>query len=143
MEIVKCPKCGSGDVEQDKNGTFSCQWCGEIFGACVAIPRPCIRDEYGEISKQHLASCLFKIEEEKRELEDEIFKHVPVYTEMQHVMENYDAEIRRKALERIADEWADLVTAATTTVHHLGITEDMRAAAIVRVNKRNEERGRL
>ncbi len=31
MEIIKCPSCGSGDVNASASGTFKCNTCGTLF----------------------------------------------------------------------------------------------------------------
>ena len=36
MEIIKCPSCGSGDVNASASGTFKCNTCGTLFKADAA-----------------------------------------------------------------------------------------------------------
>lgn len=157
QEIKPCPFCGNVAkmrITGDKLSMWvECKHCGaeggmgktreeaiEIWNRPSRLevkPRPCVRDENGEIQGQRIRQLFAKIDEEINELKAEVF--------------NYSGGIDaaawpvsdKIARQYIALEGADAKTAITTLEQALGIDTIQRDEAQVTVNRRNEERGRL
>ena len=98
---------------------------------------PVKRVESGPVADKKLKEFLAKCDEEQMEWLEAIFEFFPLDARA-NVAPCTDDEAMR-----IADEWADMVTATVTTMEALGIDAEARAAAVRRCNERNRERGRL
>ncbi len=106
-----------------------------------AAPLPCKQDENGEIREQRIKALLAKISAEMDELKEAIFFFAEVGIKTKAVKAK--DELREADRETIAEEAADTITSITTMLEALGIDEDMRTQAQMRVNEKNRERGRL
>ena len=100
-----------------------------------AAPIPCVRDEHGEIREQTVKALIAKVDEELNELKSAILAVIN--------LEDVPDDMPTGIFDFIADEACDTITSITTMLEALGIDEDMRAKAQMRVNEKNRERGRL
>ena len=139
-----CPECGAEGPKMDTEEEAGAEW-DKVAGAIATdtnvgheIPLPVKRDERGEIEKQTVKQLFSKINEELDELKEAV--QIGVAGLRSYACDSYISE---GALEIIADEAADTITAITTLCEAIGIDADARAAAIARCNKRNQDRGRL
>ena len=107
-------------------------------------PLPCIMDEGGEaVGARPVKMQVLKVDEELNELKNEICRLMPDYFSPSDAEERRDDKEISYHLQRIADEAADVITAVTTLEQALGIDEAARDEAQRRVNRRNQERGRI
>jgi len=94
------------------------------------LPIPC-RD----VDEETVKDWFQKINEELDEFKDAVLFGNGGLECRNHI--SYDEK------ERMAEEAADTITAITSMLEAMGINEEMRQEAQERVNRKNEERGRL
>ena len=102
-------------------------------------PLPCVRDENGDVDKQSVKKLFAKVNEELDEFKAVVLREATLRNDLNDRADGVDDDSDTDIL----DEWADLLTAATTLVNALGFCEADRDAAIQRTNEKNMRRGRL
>lgn len=116
--------------------------CGEVYCEQENLrPRPCVRVKDVAILDMRVKDLWQKINEELDELKDAMSAGGGPSDSVRDA--RFLLADCAEDLRDIADEYADVVIAATSAVHALGVTEVMRTEAMQRANARNEERGRL
>jgi len=147
-----CPECGAEGPKMDTEQEAGAEW-DRVVNAIKTdegkvatdtdvgckIPLPVKRDEKGPVNEKSVKELLAKIEEERLELIEAL---ITSGIELDMASGEYciGSDIMR---EKMADEWADMVTASVTFLDAIGIDVNDRAAAVRRCNERNRERGRL
>ena len=104
-------------------------------------PVPCVK----ETENTSLKDLFQKLNEEVDELKAEILKNCYFddgIDDVKSILKSYKMDEDIKAMQRIAEEGADVCTVVTSLVEAIGIGFEMRQEAQRRVNKHNHERGR-
>lgn len=104
-------------------------------------PVPCVK----ETENTSIKDLFQKLNEEVDELKVEILKNCYFYDDIDDVrsiLKSYKMDEDIKAMQRIAEEGADVCTVVTSLLEAIGIGFEMRQEAQRRVNKHNHERGR-
>lgn len=99
----------------------------------VTYVLPCVN-----VEEKTVKDWFQKINEELDEFKAEIF--VPRDKDIKRI---YDSDDPGYDFSCVADEAMDTITAITSMLEYMGIDENERSKAQMRVNKRNAERGRL
>lgn len=103
------------------------------------LPAPCTK-----VNATTVQDWLQKINEELDEFKDEILNNFIIDSDLlRGYYFNIDDEYTKREEERIVDEAMDTITAITSMLEYMGIDENERSKAQMRVNERNAERGRL
>lgn len=103
----------------------------------VTYPLPCTN-----VEEKTVKEWIQKINEELDEFKAEIFYIVPRNEDIKRI---YDSDYPGSGCDFscVADEAMDTITAITSMLEYIGIDENERSKAQMRVNNRNTERGRL
>ena len=104
-------------------------------------PVPCVK----ETENTSLKDLFQKLNEEVDELKVEILKNCYFddgIDDVKSILKSYKMDEDIKAMQRIAEEGADVCTVVTSLLEAIGIGFEMRQEAQRRVNKHNHERGR-
>ena len=104
-------------------------------------PVPCVK----ETENTSLKDLFQKLNEEVDELKAEILKNCYFddgIDDVKSILKSYKMDEDIKAMQRIAEEGADVCTVVTSLLEAIGIGFEMRQEAQRRVNKHNHERGR-
>lgn len=104
-------------------------------------PVPCVK----ETENTSLKDLFQKLNEEVDELKVEILKNCYFddgIDDVRSILKSYKMDEDIKAMQRIAEEAADVCTVVTSLLEAIGIGFDMRQEAQRRVNEHNKERGR-
>ena len=104
-------------------------------------PVPCVK----ETENTSLKDLFQKLNEEVDELKVEILKNCYFddgIDDVRSILKSYKMDENIKAMQRIAEEGADVCTVVTSLLEAIGIGFEMRQEAQRRVNKHNHERGR-
>ena len=98
------------------------------------LPVPCTK-----VNETTVKDWFQKINEEMDELKAATLRECTVRNDLDTVLDGVDDDLDTD----IAEEAADTITAITSMLEAMGINEEMRQEAQERVNRKNEERGRL
>ena len=104
-------------------------------------PVPCVK----ETENTSLKDLFQKLNEEVDELKAEILKNCYFddgIDDVRSILKSYKMDEDIEAIQRIAEEAADVCTVVTSLLEAIGIGFEMRQEAQRRVNKHNHERGR-
>lgn len=104
-------------------------------------PVPCVK----ETENTSLKDLFQKLNEEVDELKVEILKNCYFddgIDDVRSILKSYKMDEDIKAMQRIAEEGADVCTVVTSLLEAIGIGFEMRQEAQAHVNKHNHERGR-
>lgn len=104
-------------------------------------PVPCAM----EIENTSMKDLFQKLNEEVDELKAEILKNCYLddgIDDVRSILKSYKMDEDIEAIQRIAEEAADVCTVVTSLLEAIGIGFEMRQEAQRRVNKHNHERGR-
>ena len=104
-------------------------------------PVPCVK----ETENTSIKDLFQKLNEEVDELKVEILKNCYFddgIDDVRSILKSYKMDEDIKAMQRIAEEGADVCTVVTSLLEAIGIGFEMRQEAQRRVNKHNHERGR-
>lgn len=104
-------------------------------------PVPCVK----ETENTSLKDLFQKLNEEVDELKVEILKNCYFddgIDDVRSILKSYKMDEDIKAMQRIAEEGADVCTVVTSLLEAIGIGFEMRQEAQRRVNEHNKERGR-
>lgn len=104
-------------------------------------PVPCVK----ETENTSIKDLFQKLNEEVDELKAEILKNCYFddgIDDVKSILKSYKMDEDIKAMQRIAEEAADVCTVVTSLLEAIGIGFEMRQEAQRRVNKHNHERGR-
>lgn len=104
-------------------------------------PVPCVK----ETENASIKDLFQKLNEEVDELKVEILKNCYFYDDIDDVrsiLKSYKMDEDIEAMQRIAEEGADVCTVVTSLLEAIGIGFEMRQEAQRRVNEHNKERGR-
>lgn len=104
-------------------------------------PVPCVK----ETENTSLKDLFQKLNEEVDELKAEILKNCYFddgIDDVRSILKSYKMDEDIKAMQRIAEEGADVCTVVTSLLEAIGIGFEMRQEAQRRVNEHNKERGR-
>lgn len=104
-------------------------------------PVPCVK----ETENTSLKDLFQKLNEEVDELKVEILKNCYFddgIDDVRSILKSYKMDEDIKAMQRIAEEAADVCTVVTSLLEAIGIGFEMRQEAQRRVNEHNKERGR-
>ena len=104
-------------------------------------PVPCVK----ETENTSLKDLSQKLNEEVDELKVEILKNCYFddgIDDVKSILKSYKMDEDIKAMQRIAEEGADVCTVVTSLLEAIGIGFEMRQEAQAHVNKHNHERGR-
>lgn len=104
-------------------------------------PVPCVK----ETENTSLKDLFQKLNEEVDELKAEILKNCYFddgIDDVRSILKSYKMDEDIKAMQRIAEEAADVCTVVTSLLEAIGIGFEMRQEAQRRVNEHNKERGR-
>ena len=104
-------------------------------------PVPCVK----ETENTSLKDLFQKLNEEVDELKVEILKNCYFddgIDDVKSILKSYKMDEDIEAMQRIAEEGADVCTVVTSLLEAIGIGFEMRQEAQARVNKHNHERGR-
>ena len=104
-------------------------------------PVPCVK----ETENTSLKDLFQKLNEEVDELKVEILKNCYFddgIDDVRSILKSYKMDEDIEAMQRIAEEGADVCTVVTSLLEAIGIGFEMRQEAQRRVNKHNHERGR-
>lgn len=104
-------------------------------------PVPCVK----ETENTSLKDLFQKLNEEVDELKVEILKNCYFddgIDDVRSILKSYKMDEDIEAIQRIAEEAADVCTVVTSLLEAIGIGFEMRQEAQRRVNKHNHERGR-
>lgn len=104
-------------------------------------PVPCVK----ETENTSLKDLFQKLNEEVDELKVEILENCYFddgIDDVRSILKSYKMDEDIKAMQRIAEEGADVCTVVTSLLEAIGIGFEMRQEAQRRVNKHNHERGR-
>lgn len=104
-------------------------------------PVPCVK----ETENTSIKDLFQKLNEEVDELKVEILKNCYFddgIDDVRSILKSYKMDEDIKAMQRIAEEAADVCTVVTSLLEAIGIGFEMRQEAQRRVNEHNKERGR-
>lgn len=104
-------------------------------------PVPCVK----ETENTSLKDLFQKLNEEVDELKVEILKNCYFddgIDDVRSILKSYKMDEDIEAMQRIAEEAADVCTVVTSLLEAIGIGLEMRQEAQRRVNEHNKERGR-
>ena len=104
-------------------------------------PVPCVK----ETENTSLKDLFQKLNEEVDELKVEILKNCYFddgIDDVKSILKSYKMDEDIEAIQRIAEEAADVCTVVTSLLEAIGIGFEMRQEAQAHVNKHNHERGR-
>lgn len=104
-------------------------------------PVPCVK----ETENTSIKDLFQKLNEEVDELKVEILKNCYFddgIDDVRSILKSYKMDEDIKAMQRIAEEGADVCTVVTSLLEAIGIGFEMRQEAQRRVNEHNKERGR-
>lgn len=104
-------------------------------------PVPCVK----ETENTSLKDFFQKLNEEVDELKAEILKNCYFddgIDDVRSILKSYKMDEDIEAMQRIAEEGADVCTVVTSLLEAIGIGFEMRQEAQAHVNKHNHERGR-
>lgn len=104
-------------------------------------PVPCVK----ETENTSIKDLFQKLNEEVDELKAEILKNCYFddgVDDVRSILKSYKMDEDIEAMQRIAEEGADVCTVVTSLLEAIGIGFEMRQEAQRRVNKHNHERGR-
>ena len=104
-------------------------------------PVPCVK----ETENTSLKDLFQKLNEEVDELKVEILKNCYFddgIDDVRSILKSYKMDEDIEAMQRIAEEGADVCTVVTSLLEAIGIGFEMRQEAQAHVNKHNHERGR-
>lgn len=104
-------------------------------------PVPCVK----ETENTSIKDLFQKLNEEVDELKAEILKNCYFddgIDDVRSILKSYKMDEDIKAMQRIAEEAADVCTVVTSLLEAIGIGFEMRQEAQRRVNEHNKERGR-
>ena len=104
-------------------------------------PVPCVK----ETENTSMKDLFQKLNEEVDELKVEILKNCYFddgIDDVRSILKSYKMDEDIEAMQRIAEEGADVCTVVTSLLEAIGIGFEMRQEAQRRVNKHNKERGR-
>lgn len=104
-------------------------------------PVPCVK----ETENTSLKDLFQKLNEEVDELKVEILKNCYFddgIDDVRSILKSYKMDEDIEAMQRIAEEGADVCTVVTSLLEAIGIGFEMRQEAQRRVNEHNKERGR-
>lgn len=104
-------------------------------------PVPCVK----ETENTSIKDLFQKLNEEVDELKVEILKNCYFddgIDDVRSILKSYKMDEDIEAMQRIAEEGADVCTVVTSLLEAIGIGFEMRQEAQRRVNKHNHERGR-
>ena len=104
-------------------------------------PVPCVK----ETENTSMKDLFQKLNEEVDELKVEILKNCYFddgIDDVRSILKSYKMDEDIEAMQRIAEEGADVCTVVTSLLEAIGIGFEMRQEAQRRVNEHNKERGR-
>lgn len=104
-------------------------------------PVPCVK----ETENTSIKDLFQKLNEEVDELKAEILKNCYFddgIDDVRSILKSYKMDEDIEAMQRIAEEAADVCTVVTSLLEAIGIGFEMRQEAQRRVNEHNKERGR-
>lgn len=104
-------------------------------------PVPCVK----ETENTSIKDLFQKLNEEVDELKVEILKNCYFddgIDDVRSILKSYKMDEDIKAMQRIAEEAADVCTVVTSLLEAIGVGFEMRQEAQRRVNEHNKERGR-
>lgn len=107
----------------------------------LVAPVPCVK----ETENTSIKDLFQKLNEEVDELKVEILKNCYFddgIDDVRSILKSYKMDEDIKAMQRIAEEAADVCTVVTSLLEAIGIGFEMRQEAQRRVNEHNKERGR-
>ena len=140
---------GVKDSEELRNIVYEwiCGFNSKLKEAPIAMdgmpvaPNPCVK----ETENTSIKDLFQKLNEEVDELKAEILINCyfdDSIDDVRSILKSYKMDEDIEAMQRIAEEGADVCTVVTSLLEAIGIGFEMRQEAQRRVNEHNNERGR-